>query len=585
MFWGSRVIGGDNRVPDSYTVRNGTLTSASWTNVGTAGSPAQYAIVDNIYRPGANSRTRYADLDVTWRATDALELSAKAGTTKGNGDTPKQAVFEGDVFNTGASYAFNGISGPADVSFPSGDVSNFAGTSLDWIFGASPARTEDKEDYAQFDGDLLLDNDTFQSVAFGLRWAQHERDTQQVAQGPNFAADPFNLANLPNWNGQTYPSDFGDRLGGSFPRNVWQIPASELERWGDIYSNRDPITRRFWPGEFAMEETNKAAYAMLNFGGEDWSGNAGLRFVRTEERVKVNVAIPGDVCAALAPCPSVPGAITTSAFGSFYQAVVANDYNDVLPSANFRFDLNDDIVARLAVSRTLSRPDFSALGGALTADDTTNTGNGGNPNLKPITSDNFDAAIEWYYSPRSLLSATLFYMDLHDYVSFGTYQTELLNIRTGQFETYTISAPVNADGKVRGLELAWQTPITDYVGLWANYTYADAEEDGGADLVGASKNTYNLGAYFENDRFNARIAYTYRSDFFVGLDRSSPQYQDETDTLSASLSYRINDRLSLHLEGLNLNDPILKYYGLNEDQPRAFYSNGRQFYFGFRFKL
>ncbi|MBD8524861.1 TonB-dependent receptor [Pseudomarimonas arenosa] len=585
MFWGSRVIGSDNRVPDSYTVRNGTLTSATWANVGTPDAPAQYAIVDNIYRPGANSRTRYADLDVSWRATDTLELHAKAGTTKGNGDTPKQAVFEGDVFNTGASYAFNGISGPADVAFPNGNVADFTGTRLDWIFGASPARTVDKEDYAQFDGDLMLNSDTLHSLAFGLRWAEHERSTQQVAQGPLFSADPFNPDNLPNWNGQTYPGDFGDRLGGNFPRNVWQIPASELERWGDIYSNRDPVTRQFWPGEFALEETSKAAYAMLNFGGERWSGNAGLRFVRTEERVRVNVAIPGDVCAALAPCPDVPGAITTSAFGSFYQSVIANDYNDVLPSANFRFDVNEDVVARLAVSRTLSRPDFSALGGALTADDTTNTGNGGNPNLSPITSDNFDAAIEWYYSPRSLVSATLFYMDLHDYVSFGTYQTDLLNIRTGQFETYTISAPVNADGKVQGLELNWQTPIGEYFGLWANYTYADAEEDSGDDLVGASKNTYNLGAYFENDRFNARVAYTYRSDFFVGLDRSSPQYQDETDTLSASLSYRINDRLSLHLEGLNLNDPILKYYGQNEDQPRAFYSNGRQYYFGFRFKL
>ena len=585
MFWGSRVIGGDNRVPDSYTVRNGTLVAATWNNVGTPDAPAQYAIVDNILRPGANSRTRYADLDVTWRATDTLELRAKAGTTKGNGDTPKQAVFEGDVFNTGASYAFNGISRPADVAFPSGDISNFAGTRLDWIFGASPARTVDKEDYAQFDGDLMLDSDTFRSFKFGLRWAEHERSTQQVAQGPNFAGpDPFDPANLPAWNGETYPSDFGNRLGGNFPRNVWQLDPGVLEAWGDIYSNRDPVTRRFWSGEFSLEETNTAAYLMTEFGGEAWSGNAGVRFVRTEERVLTNVAIPGDVCPALSPC-DVPGAITTSAFGSFYQTVIANDYNDVLPSANLRFDLSEDLVGRIAVSRTLSRPDFSALGGALTADDTTNTGNGGNANLAPITSNNFDASLEWYYGPRSLLSATAFYMDLNDYVSFGTYQTELLNIRTDQFETYTISAPVNADAKVRGLELAWQTPFTDNVGIWANYTYADAEEDSGEDVVGASENTYNLGLYFENERFNARVAYTYRSDFFVGLDRSSPQYQDETDTVSASLGYRINDQISLHLEGLNLNDPILKYYGASEDQPRAFYSNGRQYYFSIRFKL
>lgn len=585
MFWGSRVIGTDNRIPDSYTVHNGTLVGATWNNVGTPDAPAQYAIVDNIYRPGANSRTRYADLDLTWRAGDALELRAKAGTTKGNGDTPRQAVFEGDVFNTGAAYAFNGISGPVDMRFPDGDVGNFAGTRLDWIFGASPARTEDKENYAQFDGDLLLDGGTFSAFKFGLRWARHERSTEQVAQGPLWSADPFDVDNLPDWNGETYPDDFGNNLGGNFPRQVWQLDPRVLERWGEIYSNRDPAERRFWSGEFSLEETSKAAYAMLSFGGERWSGNAGVRFVRTQERVLTNVAIPGDVCGALVPCPDVPGAITTSAFGSFYQTVVANDYNDVLPSLNLRYELADDLVGRIAVSRTLSRPDFSALGGALTADDTTNTGSGGNASLAPITSDNLDLALEWYYGPRSLLSASLFYMDLSDYVSFGTYQTELLNIRTNQFETYTISAPVNANGKVKGFELAWQTPLSESVGLWANYTYADAQEDGGADLVGASKNTYNLGLYFENERFNARVGYTYRSDFFVGLDRSSPQYQDETDTVSASFGYQVNDRLSLHLEGLNLNDPILTYYGMNEDQPRAFYSNGRQYYFGLRFKF
>ena len=37
MFWGSRVIGGDNRVPTSYTVSNGTLTAATWPNAGVPG--------------------------------------------------------------------------------------------------------------------------------------------------------------------------------------------------------------------------------------------------------------------------------------------------------------------------------------------------------------------------------------------------------------------------------------------------------------------------------------------------------------------------------------------------------------------
>ena len=248
-------------------------------------------------------------------------------------------------------------------------------------------------------------------------------------------------------------------------------------------------------------------------------------------------------------------------------------------------DLAKDVVGRLAASRTMARPDFSALGGSITADDTTHTGNGGNPNLKPIRSNNLDATLEWYYAPKSLLSGGLFYMNLSNYVAFGTFTQTLLNIKTGTFDSYTISAPINSSGKSKGVELAWQSPIWGPFGGWANYTYAHAKEDNGADLVGASKNTYNVGGYFENNKFTVRLAYTFRSKFFVGLDRSSPQYQDDTGTLAASAAWAIHPNVSLTFEALNLNNPTLKYFGLNEDQPRAFYKNGRQYYFGARVKF
>jgi iron complex outermembrane receptor protein len=585
MMWGSRIIGTDNRIPTSYRVENNTLVAATWANAGTPGNNAQYAIVDEIYRPGAFSETQFVNLDVKWRASDRLSFLGQIGKTEGKGETPVQHVFEGDVFNTGASYSFNGLRSAADVAFPSGNPSSFIGTSLNWIFGASPGKTKDEEKYGKIDGELDLGSGMFNTLKFGYRWAEHERSTTQVAQGPNFAANPFDAANLPVWTGETYPGNYGERLGGNFPRNVWQISPGELERWGNIYSNRDPVTRQFWPGEFALKEKVNAFYAMTNFEGPGWAGNAGLRFVKTEENVLVNTAIPGSVCGALAPCPQVPGAITTSAFGSFYQQNVKNTYTDVLPSANLKIDLNKDTVLRFALARTMARPDFSALGGSITADDTTLTGNGGNPNLKPILSTNGDVTLEYYYAPRSLFSVAAFYLDLKNYVAFGTYQTELLNIRDNAFRIYTISAPVSSNGKVKGVELSWQAPVWGGFGGWANYTYSNAKEDNGADLVGASKNVGNVGAYYENDRFGVRLSYNYRSEFFVGLDRSTPQYQDDTGTLSASANYNINDRFSLNFEALNLNDPVLKYYGRNQDQPRAFYRNGRQYYFGIRAKL
>jgi len=584
MFWGAHVIGSANYVPSQYTVSNGTLTSATWPNAGTPGANAQYAIVDQIYRPGSYSDTAYNDFTAKWHPADRLQISGQLGYTKGTGVTPKQDVFEGDVFNTGASYTMHGISSATDVAFPSGNPSNFTGTSLDWIFGSSPAASYDSESYGQVDGEYSFDKGMVSSIKAGWRWAQHDRNTVQVAQGPNFALNPFDPANLPAWNGSTYPGNFGSGLGGNFPRQPWQIDPSVLEQWGDQYSNRDPVTRDYWPGEFAINEKVQAGYIMANFEGEGWSGNAGIRGVQTKENVTVNVSIDGSVCAPLSPC-SVPGAITTSAFGSYYQKLVSHTYNDVLPSANFRMDINKDLVGRLAFAKTMSRPDYSALGGALTADDITHTGNGGNPDLKPITSNNFDAALEWYYAPKSLLSAGLFYMDLTNYVGYGTYQIDLLNIRTQQFETYTISAPTNSSGKSKGVELSWQAPLPYGFGAQANYTYADAKDDTGTPLLGASKNTYNLTGYWEDHGFSARLAYTFRSAFFVGLDRSTPEYQDDTGTLAASLSYQINKNWSINFDGLNLNDPILKYYAMNKDQPRAFYQNGRQYYLTLRVKL
>ena len=596
MMWGSRIVN-EGRIPSSYTVRNGTLVSATWPNIGTAAAPVVYGVVDDIYRPDAFSETNFFNFDARFRASDKLTFTGQLGYTKGRGEGPKQAVFEGDIPNTGASYTFHGLGSPTDVSFPSGNPSSFTGTTLDWIFGASPSQSDDKEKYGKIDGELALNAGTLNNLKFGARASEHTREVSQVAQGPNFAVDPFNAANLPSWTGTTYPSNFGSRLGGgNFPRTPWMLTPQELIRWGDIYTNRDPVTRRYWPGEFAVEEKVSAVYAMVNLDGNRWSGNAGVRFVRTEERVTANRAIPGSVCGALAAC-AVPGAITTSAFGPFFQEDVVNKYNDFLPSANVKLDLGGNMVARFAAARTMARPDYSALGAYVTADDTNRTGNGGNPNLKPIRSTNLDATWEWYFAPRALVSAGVFYMDLTNYVAYGTYQQQLLNIRTGTFDTYTISAPTNSKGRVSGLELAWQQPLGMGFGLAANYTYANAKEnkscaaaDTGClnatdELVGASKNTYNVSAYYEDHGFGARIAYTFRSAFFAGLDRATQLHQDDTGTLAASLSYNFTRNVSINFDALNINDPVLKYYAANKDQPAAFYANGRQYYLTLRIKL
>ena len=177
------------------------------------------------------------------------------------------------------------------------------------------------------------------------------------------------------------------------------------------------------------------------------------------------------------------------------------------------------------------------------------------------------------------MSAALYYLDLTNYVAFGTYQTALFDIRNNRFAIYTISAPTNSKGKVSGAELNWQAPIWGGFGGQANYTYANAKEkkscaanDTGClaatdDLVGASKNVYNLMAYYEDAKFGARINYTYRSAYFVGLDRSTPQYRLHRHTVRVA---ELPDRQAF-LDPLRWPEPerpALKMYGAN-DQPRV----------------
>jgi iron complex outermembrane receptor protein len=584
LVWGSRILGGGGnqapQAPDAgYVVKDGTLVQASFTPI----PGNQYVIVDNILRPDARSETGFVNLDGQFK-TGNLTVSGKLGSSRGKGETPSQAVFEGDVFNTGASWTLNGVDRAPDSGVRAGNPAVFTGTRLDWVFGASPARTKDNEDWAQLDGEWRFTEGLFSSVKTGLRSTQHERDSQFVAQGPKWSADPFNVANLPAWNGQTYPSDFGKGLSGNFLRNVWQLDPGVLEAWGNKFSNRDPLERQYFPGEFAMEEKNLAAYVMGNFLGENWSGNVGVRFVQSKVGVLTNVAIPGSVCAVQAPC-AVPGAITTSAFGSFYRKLVENTHTDVLPSLNLKWDLSPNLVGRFALAKTLARPDFSALGGSVSLDDTNRTGSGGNPNLEPIRSTNIDASLEWYFAPRSVLSAGLFVMDLKNYVGFGVSEAVYFNEQSRRFDTYRISSPVNSKGRVKGLEFGWQQSFGAGFGANLNYTYADGEEQGGRPLVGNSKHTWNAGAWFENDTFNARVAYNFRSKFFNGLDRASAQNQADTATLSASLGWKISERFTLSLDGMNLNNPVLKYYADNTSQPTAVYNNGRQYYLTLRVKL
>ncbi len=112
----------------------------------------------------------------------------------------------------------------------------------------------------------------------------------------------------------------------------------------------------------------------------------------------------------------------------------------MLPSANLKIDVTQDLVARFAAAETMTRADYSALAGspawrlrapAQWEHQYPVSGTAGNPDLKPIRSTNFDAGLEWYFAQASLLSATAFYMDLRNYVALRQRHQVLRHVQHG----------------------------------------------------------------------------------------------------------------------------------------------------------
>jgi iron complex outermembrane receptor protein len=589
LFFGSRVLGlgqGQSPLP-GYTVAGNTLTSAQFAPVaGTA-----YGVYDQISRPSSEATSHFVDLDTTWNATESLSFLGQIGYSWGDGKTPEQDVSETNPgTGAGASYQLNGLG--AAPSFAFGTTNNSTPTPggvpvpFGFIFGDQFVDVKDTEEYAKIDAKYQVQKGIFSDLKFGVRYEKHDRtSTGVVGQGPTAAG-----GTAPYPNGfSNYPSNY-DTFGGNHPSNVWFWSPAQLEAYNNPANVvRDPAVRLDFNSMFSVYEKDTAAYVQGDFKGSNWAGNIGVRFVRTQD----------DIVNYTAVSPLTPGS-TFSLFGQFIGVPVSHTYNDVLPSANLKIDVTSDLVARFSAAETMTRADYSQLAGATSLSPPgvptgIGSGSGGNPDLKPILSNNFDAGLEWYFAKQSLLSATLFYMDLKNYVSFGSSSREVLTFANGfptngQLVPYVLSTPVNAKGRVEGAEFAYQQAFTENLGFIGNYTYADGKQtslvtNGDSRLVGTSKNTYNVQGYFENKRFSARVAYTYRSAFFSGLDRNTAFSQEAIGTLSASLVYNISENFAVQLDGQNLNNPILKYSAINEDQPRAFYKNGSQYYLTARFKM
>jgi TonB-dependent receptor len=261
----------------------------------------------------------------------------------------------------------------------------------------------------------------------------------------------------------------------------------------------------------------------------------------------------------------------------------SNKYTNWFPSLNVKLDINDRLVARVAATTAIGRPDYVSLAPAITVDATADTVVQGNPDLKPLLSTNLDAGVEYYLPGQSqgLLSAAVFFKDIQDPIFTQT----LLN-QNGTFGGVAltgaaVTTPLNANkATVLGVEFNAQAQLSflpdalNGFGMGVNLALIDSTLKGvpgrldSLPLAQQSKTVATAQLFYEKYGFSARVAYSYRSKFLytLGADRNSDVWWDDHGQLDARAAYAFGKTASVFVEASNLNDEPWRTFVGNDRQ-------------------
>jgi len=339
-------------------------------------------------------------------------------------------------------------------------------------------------------------------------------------------------------------------------------------------------------GSYMIQEKTGSAWAQMDLSFDRWTLIPGLRYVRTEQISSGFDVVNADLSTQV---------ITP--------VRIANTYDGYLPSLSARYDVNQQVVLRATYARTLTRPDMASMAPYEYIQGIPNgTGERGNPNLEPYYANNLDLGGEWYFSREGLLAVNVFYKKISNFIDTRTFVEERTFPRqeTGIPITsdLTFTEPVNgASASIKGAELSIQSRFSWLPGAWGNlggifnYSHTDSSADFSEDgdvrnqgLPGLSKNSINATLYYDNGRFDARLAYAWRERYLAEFNDLGgvPRFTKDYGQLDLSLNYRVTDHLSIQAQVLNLTEENRIDQSSTRYLPYSVSTIDRRFLFGIR---
>ncbi|PVX29466.1 TonB-dependent receptor [Sphingomonas pokkalii] len=566
----------------SLTIDRGLVTAGSF---GAADrNVTQNAQLDTLVRSTKLKTDNYNGV-FEWTAPDGGKITVGGGWSKATGGKTPEYLFDTQV-GLPYSYAFTGNSAKVDFT---GDLKNPANyfnsnnvepQTIDGVpimvngkqlvaarsGGVDISKTTDEDMYGNLDMEFPVDIAFFSKLRGGLKYVHHIN--RQDAGGSNtYRASPYTIADLGVPTSVT-PDNVFNGLNSTGSGNVFlNIPRQSVI---DILNNSITIPVAKPTSTYYVSESTAAGYVQLDFEQGGFRGNIGGRLVYTQQISKST------------------SQVNQGGNPIFVPSSVAHDYVKFLPSFNIAYSVRPDVLVRGAVAKVIARPRFSDLAGSFSQNDVTLDAGGGNPDLKPYESTNYEISAEYYPRPGAVLSLELFRREIGSYI-INTRQegVQLFNSLTQRFASYGVSRPINGgNAKVNGVLVAGQAEIWGGFGLQANYSYADASTDNGLNMPYLSRHTVNVIPYFEKGPIQARLSYNYRSSYFRTIGRlNSIDMVAPYSQLDFSASYQLTPQVSVSVNAQNLLDETYYQYSGDRRAPTAFYKNGRIFAASVSFRM
>lgn len=394
-------------------------------------------------------------------------------------------------------------------------------------FGQNGARNHGRDWQGRLDLDYRFGPRGLTNLQAGIRANTRDFDQSNYAESGVAPAGQF-FPLLPLDYTSTSPGFRGDtaRITRTFltptPDSlIANLPA--LREIARLPAERAPLEEVFFGNEKAYAAYLQGRYA-FDLGQMTIDGLVGLRAVHTDNQINGFDRVTTDGVTEVVPVSN------------------GNTYTDFLPNVSARLGITPKLQFRLAYTETRSRPGFGNLNPSLTIGAPSTTCNldpddpdcvrvssGGNAELDPVRSQNYDASLEWYFSRSGSLTIGAFNRDVTGFVSNFT-----TDVEDAEFGRLRVTRPFNGgDGRLRGVETAFRTflrfpGVPDWArnfGVLANYTYIDHESElpdelaetlpGKQRLAGVSNHIANAGIFYDSRFFSARASYNYRSDYVV----------------------------------------------------------------------